>query len=49
MEIADRCRFSLNELRYQYPHEVHVAGLTAQQTLERLPGKGRHPLPRRHS
>jgi error-prone DNA polymerase len=36
MEIADRCRFSLNELRYQYPHEVHIAGLTAQQTLERL-------------
>ena len=21
-EIADRCRFSLDELRYQYPHEV---------------------------
>ena len=40
MEIADRCRFSLNELRYQYPHEVHIAGLTAQQTLERLTWEG---------
>ena len=33
-QIADRCRFSLDELCYQYPHEVHIAGLTAQQTLE---------------
>ncbi len=40
MEIADRCRFSLNELRYQYPHEVHIAGLSAQQTLERLTWEG---------
>src|SRR3984957_5903085 len=32
-EIADRCQFSLDELRYQYPHEVHITGLTAQQTL----------------
>jgi error-prone DNA polymerase len=40
MEIADRCRFSLNELRYQYPHEVHIAGLTARQTLERLTWEG---------
>ena len=28
-EIAERCRFSLDELRYQYPHEVRVPGLTA--------------------
>jgi error-prone DNA polymerase len=40
MEIADRCRFSLNELRYQYPHEVHIAGLSAQQTLEKLTWEG---------
>jgi error-prone DNA polymerase len=40
MEIADRCRFSLNELRYQYPHEVHIAGLTAQQSLEHLTWAG---------
>jgi error-prone DNA polymerase len=39
-EIADRCRFSLDELRYQYPHEVHTAGLTAQQSLEDLTWKG---------
>ena len=39
-EIADRCRFSLNELRYQYPHEVRIAGLTAQQTLEKLTWEG---------
>ncbi len=40
MEIADRCRFSLDELRYQYPHEVRFPGLTAQQTLERLTWDG---------
>ena len=34
MEIADLCRFSLNELRYQYPNEVREPGLTTQQTLE---------------
>jgi error-prone DNA polymerase len=39
-EIADRCRFSLDELRYQYPHEVHIAGLTAQQTLEQRTWEG---------
>ncbi len=39
-EIAERCRFSLDELRYQYPHEVHIAGLTAQQTLERRTWEG---------
>jgi error-prone DNA polymerase len=39
-EIADRCRFSLDELRYQYPHEVRFAGLTAQQTLEQLTWQG---------
>jgi error-prone DNA polymerase len=39
-EIADRCRFSLDELRYQYPHEVRFPGMTAQQTLERLTWDG---------
>jgi error-prone DNA polymerase len=33
--IADACRFSLNELCYQYPRE-EAAGLSAQQTLEQL-------------
>ena len=40
MEIADRCRFSLSELRYQYPHEVRIEGLTAQQTLEQRTWEG---------
>jgi error-prone DNA polymerase len=39
-EIADRCRFSLDELRYQYPHEVHIQGLNAQETLERRTWEG---------
>jgi error-prone DNA polymerase len=39
-EIANRCRFSLDELRYQYPLEVHIPGLTAQQTLERRTREG---------
>ncbi len=37
--IADRCRFSLAELRYQYPHET-VPGRTAQQMLEDLTWEG---------
>src|SRR5580704_12981750 len=40
LEIADRCRFSLNELRYQYPLEISIPGLTAQQTLEILTREG---------
>ena len=39
-EIVERCRFSLDELRYQYPHEVRFPGLTAQQTLEQLTHEG---------
>jgi error-prone DNA polymerase len=39
-EIAERCRFSLDELRYQYPHEVRFPGLTAQRTLEQLTMEG---------
>jgi error-prone DNA polymerase len=33
-EIADRCRFSLDELAYQYPEERTMPGLTPQQALE---------------
>ncbi len=40
MEIVDRAAFSLDALSYQYPHEVHIPGLTAQQTLERLTWEG---------
>ncbi len=36
LEIVSRCPFSLNELRYQYPDEVQIPGLTPQQALERL-------------
>ncbi len=35
VEIAGRCRFSLSELRYQYPDEADVPGQTPQQALER--------------
>jgi error-prone DNA polymerase len=34
MEIVDRCKFSLEELTYQYPEEAIVSGKTAQQSLE---------------
>jgi error-prone DNA polymerase len=36
VEIAARCRFSLDELAYQYPEEATMPGLTPQQTLEKL-------------
>ncbi|MGH6935845.1 MAG: PHP domain-containing protein, partial [Methylocella sp.] len=35
-EIAARCRFSLDELAYQYPEEATMPGLTPQQALEKL-------------
>ena len=35
VEIADRCRFSLGELRYQYPNEVASPGVTPIQELAR--------------
>ncbi len=46
VEIADRCRFSLDELRYQYPHEVVPKQCTAMQFLELLTWRtacGRYP------
>ncbi len=46
LEIAERCRFSLDELRYQYPQEVSVAGVTPQARLEKLTceaAKARYP------
>jgi error-prone DNA polymerase len=33
--IAEQCRFSLDELKYQYPNETELPGETAQQALER--------------
>ncbi|MDB6452517.1 error-prone DNA polymerase [Falsirhodobacter sp. 20TX0035] len=39
-EIMDRCRFSLDELKYQYPEEREDPALTAQDTLARLTWEG---------
>ncbi len=44
--LADRCRFSLDELRYEYPEEIYPDGMSPQdylrqQTWEGV--KGRYP------
>ncbi|WP_405401727.1 error-prone DNA polymerase [Paracoccus sp. Ld10] len=39
-DIADRCRFSLKELRYQYPEERPDPSVSPQQTLETLTWQG---------
>jgi error-prone DNA polymerase len=40
LEIARRCRFSLDELRYEYPEEPIPDGLTPQQRLAALTWQG---------
>lgn len=40
VEIADRCRFSLDELRYDYPKELSPPGLTPMQHLINLTWRG---------
>jgi error-prone DNA polymerase len=35
-EIVERCRFSPEELEYQYPSEVVIPGMSPQQALEYL-------------
>ena len=40
MEIVERCRFSLEELVYQYPEEALIPGMTAQQSLEHYTWEG---------
>ncbi|WP_158871437.1 error-prone DNA polymerase [Antarcticirhabdus aurantiaca] len=40
IEIVRRCRFSLDELRYQYPEERQFPELSAQQALEKLTWEG---------
>jgi error-prone DNA polymerase len=40
VEIANRCRFSLEELTYQYPEEALIPGLTPQQALAKLTWEG---------
>jgi error-prone DNA polymerase len=39
-EVADACRFSLDDLQYEYPHEIEAEGRTAQEELERLTWEG---------
>lgn len=40
LTIAERCRFSLDELAYQYPEERDDPSLTPQETLEKLTWEG---------
>ena len=39
VEMADRCTFSLDELRYEYPEELSPPGLTPFEHLTSSPGK----------
>ena len=39
-EVADACEFSLDDLKYEYPHEIEPEGRTAQEELERLTWEG---------
>lgn len=41
-EIADRCHFSMDELRYQYPQELVPEGLTPIVHLRALVTEGQH-------
>ena len=40
IQILNRCRFSLDELAYQYPEERDDPALTPQQTLAKLTWEG---------
>src|SRR5204863_6672908 len=40
LEVADRCTFSLDELRYEYPEELVPAGTTADRYLAELTWAG---------
>ena len=40
LEIVERCRFSLDELRYEYPEEPVPDGMTPQQRLAQLTWAG---------
>jgi error-prone DNA polymerase len=40
VEIANRCKFSLDELQYQYPDEHFFPGKTAQEALVDLTAQG---------
>ncbi len=40
LEVAARCHFNLDEIRYQYPMETVIEGQTPAQTLARLSWEG---------
>jgi error-prone DNA polymerase len=40
VEVADRCTFSLDELKYEYPEELSSPGLTPMEFLTRLAWDG---------
>ena len=40
LDIVERCRFSLDELKYQYPDEKEYAHLTPQEALEKYTWEG---------
>ena len=40
LEIAERCSFSLDQLKYEYPEETSGEGRTPQEELERLTWRG---------
>jgi error-prone DNA polymerase len=40
LHIAERCRFSLDELRYEYPQEITPPGLSPREYLRRLTEDG---------
>ena len=40
LEVASRCHFSLDELRYEYPEELCPPGLTPSEHLSRLTWEG---------
>ena len=43
-EIADRCKFSLTEIRYRYPAEHMPNGTTSTEWLRQLTFEGAHQL-----
>ena len=42
LTVAGRCSFSLDEIRYRYPLETALPGMTAQQSLAWLTWEGAH-------
>ena len=44
LEIVERCRFNLDELRYEYPEEPVPDGMTPQQRLADSPGRAPRAL-----